>query len=174
VGVRGRRVPRRDASPKLQKLDRGHREANEKLPTSRRQSLDEIDRLARTPVYETPFEELNEALGFGGLLAGQVYYLAGGTGFGKTSFIGRSREAPRDAATARADRVLGDVRRLLHRAHGSADHRRATRTRSCARAERPSEVMRALPTMIEFLDSPSMSVLRELPSVTFVRAATHR
>lgn len=144
----------------LQKLDRGHREANEKLPViTIGQSLEEIDRLAKTPVYDTPHDELNEALGFGGMLAGQVYYLNGGTGFGKTSFIGGL--AKHQAMQQRPVLIA-----FWEMFAGYYTARMAAPLIGChsndiLRARRaPSEVMRALPTMIEFLDSPSMSVLR--------------
>lgn len=75
---------------KGQEIDRGYRETSDRIPfLTISDSLDEIERLSRTPIFETPFDALNGVLGFGGLLAGQVYYLAGGTGFGKTSFVGR-------------------------------------------------------------------------------------
>jgi len=72
----------------LQRLDERHRGGKSSSPViTVNDSLLELMKLAATPVFETPFPALNKILGFGGLLATQVYYLAGGTGFGKTSFI---------------------------------------------------------------------------------------
>jgi len=51
-------------------------------------ALEDLEQLARAPVYPTPFETLNNALGFGGLLGTQVYTVAAGTGRGKTSWVG--------------------------------------------------------------------------------------
>lgn len=51
------------------------------------QALEELDRLAKAPVYVTPFPTLNDAIGFGGLLGTQVYTLSAGTGRGKTSWV---------------------------------------------------------------------------------------
>lgn len=52
-------------------------------------ALEQLVKIGSAPVYPTPFPTLNEALGFGGMLGGQVYSLPGGTGRGKTSFIGQ-------------------------------------------------------------------------------------
>jgi len=50
-------------------------------------ALEELESLAKAPIYPTPFPTLNDAIGFGGLLGTQVYTLAAGTGRGKTSFV---------------------------------------------------------------------------------------
>lgn len=50
-------------------------------------ALEELEALAKAPVYPTPFPTLNEAIGFGGFLGTQVYTLAAGTGRGKTSWV---------------------------------------------------------------------------------------
>jgi len=51
------------------------------------QALDEREAIANAPVYPTPFETLNAAIGFGGFLGTQSYTVVGGTGRGKTSFV---------------------------------------------------------------------------------------
>lgn len=51
------------------------------------QALEELEALAKAPVYPTPFETVNEAIGFGGLLGTQNYTVAAGTGRGKTTFV---------------------------------------------------------------------------------------
>jgi replicative DNA helicase len=51
------------------------------------QAYDELDMIARAPVYPTPFETINDALGFGGFLGTQVYTVAAGTGRGKTTWV---------------------------------------------------------------------------------------
>lgn len=147
----------------LQRLERGYHEANEKLPIiTIEDTLDENERLARTPIFETPFPELNKTLGFGGLLSGQVYYVAGGTGFGKTSWIATVVRAHAEAGrpaliafwemfggyyTARmAAPILGVPATQILRGH--VDRRDI------------SNAFRAMPGTIEMLDSPSMSVLR--------------
>jgi len=147
----------------IQRIEREYREANEKLPIiTIEDTLDENERLARTPIFETPFPELNKALGFGGLLGGQVYYLAGGTGFGKTSWIATVVRAHAEAGrpaliafwemfggyyTARMSApILGVPATQILRGH--------VERRSI------SNVFSAMPGSIEMLDSPSMSVLR--------------
>lgn len=144
----------------LQQLERGHREANEKLPIiTVGGALEEIERLAKTPIFETPFDELNRALGFGGPLGGQVYYLAGGTGFGKTSFIGKLAKhhamQGRPALIAFWEMFAGYyVARMAAPILG-------VHSNDIIRAQlAPGDVMRALPPMIEFLDAPSMSTLK--------------
>jgi hypothetical protein len=63
-----------------------------KAPTYRlitiSEALDEIEELAKVPIFTTPFEALNRAMGFGGMLGTQVYTVAAGTGRGKTTFVG--------------------------------------------------------------------------------------
>jgi replicative DNA helicase len=52
------------------------------------QALEELaNSLSDAPVFDTPFETLNDAIGFGGFLGTQVYTVAAGTGRGKTSWI---------------------------------------------------------------------------------------
>jgi replicative DNA helicase len=51
------------------------------------QALEELDSIARAPVYPTPFETVNDAIGFGGFLGTQVYTVAAGTGRGKTTWV---------------------------------------------------------------------------------------
>lgn len=51
------------------------------------QALEELDVIARAPVYPTPFETVNDAIGFGGFLGTQVYTVAAGTGRGKTTWV---------------------------------------------------------------------------------------
>lgn len=51
------------------------------------QALEELEQLARAPIYPTPFPTLNDAIGFGGMIGTQVYTVAAGTGRGKTSFV---------------------------------------------------------------------------------------
>jgi len=51
------------------------------------QALEDLAALAKAPVYPTPFEALNDAMGFGGFLGTQVYTVAAGTGRGKTTWV---------------------------------------------------------------------------------------
>jgi replicative DNA helicase len=51
------------------------------------QALEELDAIARAPVYPTPYDTVNDALGFGGFLGTQVYTVAAGTGRGKTTWV---------------------------------------------------------------------------------------
>ncbi len=51
------------------------------------QALEELETLAKAPVYPTPFAALNDAIGFGGFLGTQVYTVAAGTGRGKTTWV---------------------------------------------------------------------------------------
>ena len=52
-----------------------------------REALADLARIQSLPIYPTPFETLNKALGLGGLVCGYPHILAGGTGKGKTTFI---------------------------------------------------------------------------------------
>lgn len=51
------------------------------------QALEELDAIAKAPIYPTPFETLNDAIGFGGFLGTQCYTVAAGTGRGKTTWV---------------------------------------------------------------------------------------
>ncbi len=51
------------------------------------QGIDDLLALSRLPLYPTPFPTLNDSLGLGGLIAGQVFIIAGGAGAGKTTLI---------------------------------------------------------------------------------------
>jgi len=149
----------------LQLIERRYREDNDRIPfISIADSLDEIERLSTTPVFETPFPELNRALGFEGLLAGQVYYLAGGTGFGKTSWIGRVvrhvAAQGRWALIAFWEMFSGYYTAKMAGAIVGASSNQILR----GRVDR-NLILSALPPTIQMLDSPSMSMLR--------RAAEH-
>ncbi len=50
-------------------------------------ALDDLSMLQNAPVFATPFDTLNELIGFGGLVGTQVYTVAAGTGRGKTTFV---------------------------------------------------------------------------------------
>ena len=144
----------------LQQLDRGYRDASEKIPfISIADSLDEIDRLSRTPIYETPFPELNRALGFDGLLAGQVYYLAGGTGFGKTSWLARvvrhHAESGRWALIAFWEMFSGYYTAKMASALVGVHANQILR----GRVDR-GLILASLPPTIQMLAEPSMSTLR--------------
>ena len=146
----------------LAQLERGYREAGENIPViTVAQSLDEIERLSRTPIFETPFPELNRTLGFDGLLGGQVYYLAGGTGFGKTSFI---------ATIVRAHAALGRQAIVAFYEMFSGYYTARMAAALCgvsANAIVRGRVDRHLveanmPSTIEYLDCQSLSMVRRL------------
>ena len=72
----------------LQDLDERHHAASSEIPFIHPgRALEELELLARNPVFETPYPLLNSALGFGGMLGTQNYILAAHTGVGKTSFV---------------------------------------------------------------------------------------
>jgi replicative DNA helicase len=72
----------------IERLARGYSDARQHVPIiTRDDALAELERLAQTPIYETPWPTLNGAIGFGGLLGTQVYTVAAGTGRGKTSWV---------------------------------------------------------------------------------------
>lgn len=151
----------------LQQLERGYREDNERVPwISIRDSLDELERLANTPVVATPFPDLNSILGFDGLLSGQSYYLAGGTGFGKTSWLGEiakfhATQDPRNTAFVAFYEMFAGyyTARMAARELGVAANR-ILRELNRAGGIAASEVERVLPPQIKFLDAPSLSLLR--------------
>lgn len=144
----------------LQRLERGYREASERVPIiSVGMAMEELAKLAQTPVYETPFPELNQVLGFGGLLSGQLYYLAGGTGFGKTSWVGSlvKHHTSRGsfALIAFWEMFAGYYCSRMAAGVLGVHSNEILRGRVAY-----GEVLRALPPQIEFLDSPSMQMLR--------------
>lgn len=51
-------------------------------------ALDDLVGISNATVFSTPFETLNHAMGFGGILGTQVYTVAAGTGRGKTTWVG--------------------------------------------------------------------------------------
>lgn len=72
----------------FQRLESEYREADEHVRLiTIGHALEELESLAKAPIYPTPFPTLNDAIGFGGLLGTQVYTLAAGTGRGKTSWV---------------------------------------------------------------------------------------
>ncbi len=144
----------------LGRIETGYRDASEAVPTiTVRRALEELEQLAKTPVYATPFSGLNSALGFGGMLAGQVYYVAGGTGFGKTSWIGsvvkHHAEKGGHALVAFYEMFAGYyIARMV-----AANLQR--HSNMILRGDVPrDEIEHAMPRNVEFLDSPSLAVLR--------------
>lgn len=144
----------------LAQLEGRYRDASETLPTITIDgALADLDRLARTPVFATPFPALNKVIGFDGLLGGQVYYLAGGTGFGKTSFIAKMvrghAEGGRPALIAFYEMFPGYyVARMAAEVLGVHANR-------IIRGEVDHDAIRgALPKGIEMLDAPSMATIR--------------
>ncbi len=123
------------------------------------QALEELVALASTPVYTTPFDGLNVALGFGGMLAGQVYFLAGGTGFGKTSWLGSVVKFHAmnggHALVAFYEMFAGYyVARMTAKPLGC-------HANAILRGEiGMGLVAAAMPQNIEFLDAPSLATLR--------------
>jgi replicative DNA helicase len=149
-----------EAMADLERLNRRHRETTDAIPTiTVRAALDELIQLARTPVYKTPFEGLNTALGFGGLLSGQVYYLAGGTGFGKTSWIASVVNA-HALAGGRALVAFYEMFAGYYVARMAAKGL-GVHSNQILRGEVDfNNVASAIPEGIEFLDNPSLIVLR--------------
>lgn len=147
----------------LQKLERGYREASEAIPViTVSAALDELERLAATPIFETPFPDLNATLGFGGLLGGQVYYLCGGTGFGKTSWLAT---VVRAHATSGRPAIVAfwEMFAAYYVARMSAAALGVSANRILRGQVERATIERALPAQhIEFLDSPSMSTLKRL------------
>jgi replicative DNA helicase len=149
-----------EALADLQKLERGYREQNEKVPIiTIGGAMEELERLASTPVYETPFPAMNSILGFGGLLSGQIYYLAGGTGAGKTSWIGalvrHHASQGRHALVAFYEMFAG-----YYCARMSAGELGVHSNDILRGKVSPREVMRVLPPQIEFLDGPTLPMLK--------------
>lgn len=149
-----------DASAGIDRVSKNLRDCGEKVPTiTVHHALIELQKLSQTPVYKTPFDGLNEALGFGGMLSGQVYYLAGGTGFGKTSWIG----------SVVKHHALGGGQCLVAFYEMFAGYyvaRMAAKGVGChsneiLRCEANMGLVAAeIPRGIEFLDSPSLDTLR--------------
>lgn len=51
------------------------------------QAIEDNKLLAAAPVFPTPFDAVNDAIGFGGFKGTQAYTVCAGTGRGKTSFV---------------------------------------------------------------------------------------
>lgn len=123
-------------------------------------ALEQLVNIGKAPVYTTPFPTLNEALGFGGLLGGQPFTLAAGTGRGKTSFVGQ---------LAMHHAVTGDVLIAIYEAFPGYNVARMAagplRTHSNAIIRDVGKyggtILRTLPSRIYFLDRPSLSRIRE-------------
>jgi replicative DNA helicase len=145
----------------LQRVEQVAKETDHIPVITIRDAMDELERLAKTPIFELPFPELNRALGFGGCLAGQVYYLAGGTGFGKTSFIATIVRAiasqGRAAIIAFYEMFSGYYAARMAAAHIGVHANRILRG-DVAR----ETVESAIPDGIEMLEEPSMLTLRRL------------
>lgn len=144
----------------LQRIETGYREASERLPIiTIDDGLDELDRLARTPIYKTPFPELNRTLGFDGLLGGQVYYLCGGTGFGKTSWL--TTVVKHHAAQGRPALIAFYEMFAAYYIARMAAPEIGVHANRIIRGEIDRAAVKAsLPTSIELLDSPSMGTLQ--------------
>lgn len=150
-----------EMTAELQGIDRRYREANEALPTITIEgSLDELERLANTPVFPTPYPELNKNLGFDGLLSGQIYYLTGGTGFGKTSFIGG---IVRHHAEQERPAIIGfwEMFSAYYTARMAAGVLGVHANRILRGGVARDAIRAALPTrFIEMYDAPSLSTLK--------------
>lgn len=149
-----------EALASLQRLEVGYREASEKVPIiTVGAAMEELERLSRTPVYDTPFPALNAALGFGGLLAGQIYYVASGTGAMKTSWV--AALVQHHAAQGRHALIaFYEMFAAYYCARMSAAMLNSTSNEIIRGHVNPADVLRVLPPQIEFLDSPSLSMLR--------------
>lgn len=76
-----------ETAGELQRIEDAARPKQQPRLLSIAQALDEREAIANAPVYPTPFDTLNAAIGFGGFLGTQSYTVVGGTGRGKTSFV---------------------------------------------------------------------------------------
>ncbi len=145
---------------KLSRLAERDREHGAQIPfITIHDSLAELEQLSKTPTYETPFHDLNRILGFGGLLSGQVYYLTGATGFGKTSFLAQlvKHHAERDqlAIVAFYEMFAGYYTARMAAGVLGVHSNEILRWNVAAH-----DILRALPRQIKFLDSPSLSLLK--------------
>lgn len=144
---------------RLERLERNYRDASQSLPIiSVHQALEEIVRLSNTPVYATPFDGLNQALGFGGMLAGQIYYLAAGTGFGKTSLVA---QVIRHHVSQGGDALIAfwEMFAGYYVARMAASVLRVHSNQILRCDVNMGHVAAAIPPGVEFLDSPSMALL---------------
>lgn len=148
----------------LQDLDERHHAASSEIPfITPGRALEDLDRLARNPVFETPFPLLNAALGFGGMLGTQNYILAAHTGVGKTSFVANVANhigLEHDVIVATWEMLPGYfVARIAAgplRKHSNA----------IIRGDVPgADVLGAVSPGVTFLEEPSLALLR--------RAAEH-
>lgn len=120
-------------------------------------ALDQLERISKAPVYKTPFPTLNEALGVGGMLGGQVYDLCSGTGRGKTSMAGQIALHHRgDVLIAFYEAFAGyNVARMAAGPlglHSNQIIRNAEKHRDA--------VLGVIPSRIHFLARPTLELLR--------------
>ncbi len=156
----------------LQQLERGYREANERVPLiSIGSAIEQLDRLSQTPIYTTPFPELNKSLGFGGALGGQAYTIVSGTGAGKTSFVSTVAEhhaaSGGDVLIATWEMIPGY---FVARMAAPKIGRHSNDILSGAVPLR--DVLAAIPPRIEFLEHPSLQTLRR--AIEVIRRRTGR
>lgn len=117
---------------------------------------------AGAPVFDTPFETINAAIGMGGLVGTQVYTLNAGTGRGKTSFV--AQVAAHVASYAPVLVASYEMRPGYFVARASAG-RLGTHSNAILRCEvRVGDVLAALPY-------PRLLLLHK-PSLRDLRAAT--
>jgi len=144
----------------FQDIERGYREAGDRVPIiTVGAALEQLDRLAKTPIYKTPFTEVNKAIGFGGLLGGQVYTIVSGTGAGKTSFVSTvgefHAENQGDTLIATWEMIPG-----YFVARMAAKHLKVHSNQILRGERRWGEVQSAVPRRLEFLERPSLSTLK--------------
>lgn len=131
------------------------------------EALEDLQRLAASPVYPSPFPSLNDAIGFGGFLGTQVYTVCAGTGRGKTTWVA--------AVAAHAAETVPVVVASYEMKPGYFVARRAAgllgvHSNAILRCEIPlHKVLEAVPyPRLQLLHRPSLLELRE--AVLFMTA----
>lgn len=149
-----------DTVRSFQDVDRDYRESGEKIPfVSTGAAIEQLVKLASTPIYNTPFPELNKALGFGGILGGQCYTIVSGTGAGKTSFVSTVGEFHAvelgECLIATWEMIPGYfVARI------AAKHLKVHSNQILRGEVRWGQVQDVIPPRMQFLERPSLATLK--------------
>jgi replicative DNA helicase len=146
----------------LQRIEREYRESDaDNVPLiSIGGALEQLHLLASKPVYQTPFPELNAAIGFGGMIATQGYVVVSGTGGGKTSFVA---EVAKFTAANGVDALIASYEMFpaYYVAKMAAGELGVHSNDILREKVRASEVMGSIPRRIHFLNRPSLPMLRK-------------
>lgn len=125
-----------------------------------KQALRGLVEISELPVFATPHNTLNGALGFGGFLGGSKYDLAAGTGLGKTSMVGgMANSIAKDCDVIWAFYEAFAAYPLVRTAAGHPDINKTSNELIRDAANYIEAMEKVLSNRILLLDRPSLSTL---------------